>query len=125
MRKGESKTLTVALGTAPNTQQANASEPQRKQARTVPHLGLAVAPAAEVAGSGDKGVVVTAIDPGGAAAEHGLQNGDVILDVAGNAVNNSGDVRKALSEAEAEGKHDVLMRVKSAQAMRFVAVPIG
>ncbi len=125
MRKGESKTLTVALGTAPNTQQANAAEPQSKQARTVPHLGLAVAPAAEVAGSGDKGVVVTAIDPGGAAAEHGLQTGDVILDVAGNAVNSSGDVRKALSEAKAEGKHDVLMRVKSAQAMRFVAVPIG
>jgi serine protease Do len=126
IRRGEAKNLTATLGTAPNMQQATAEEPQSKQARTVPHLGFAVAPAAEVAGSGDnKGVVVTAINPEGAAAENGLQTGDVILDIAGNAVNSAGDVRKVLSDAKAEGKHDVLMRVRSTQAMRFVAMPIG
>lgn len=125
IRKGESKTLIIALGTAPNTQQARAEEPQSKQARSVPHLGFAVAPASEVAGSGDKGVVVTALDPTGTAAEHGLQTGDVILNVAGKTISNAAEVREALSEAKSEGKHDVLMRVKSAQATRFVALPIG
>ena len=34
--------------------------------------------------------VVTAVDPEGPAAEHGLQTGDVILDVGGKAVGNFG-----------------------------------
>jgi serine protease Do len=49
----------------------------------------------------------------------------VILDVAGAAVSSPGDVRKALSSAQADGKRTVLMRVKSGQGMRFVAVPLG
>jgi serine protease Do len=36
-----------------------------------------VAPAGDVAAS--KGVVVTAVNPQGPAAEHGVQSGDVIL----------------------------------------------
>jgi len=34
-------------------------------------------------------------------------------------------VRKALSHAQADGKRTILMRVKSGQGMRFVAVPLG
>ena len=79
----------------------------------------------EVAGSGDKGVVVTAVDPDGPAAEHGFQTGDVILDVGGKTVSNVADVRAALNAAKDSGKHDVLMRVKTADATRFVAVPFG
>ena len=62
--------------------------------------------------------MVTAVDPDGPAAEHGLQKGNVILDVGGKAVANAGDVRKALTEAKAQGKHDVLMRVKIGDATR-------
>ena len=78
-----------------------------------------------MAGSGDKGLVVTGIDPAGPAAEQGLQTGDVILDVGGKAVANVGDVRNALTEAKSQGKHDVLMRVKTADGTRFVAIPLG
>ena len=35
------------------------------------------------------------------------------------------DVRNATDRGKAQGKHDVLMRVKSADATRFVAVPLG
>jgi serine protease Do len=126
IRNGETKTLTVALGTMPNQTQAKANEEQRStQGRNVPHLGLTVAPASDVAGSGDKGVVVTSIDPEGPAADHGLQTGDVILDLGGKVVSSGGDIRKALSEAKADGKHDVLMRVKTSQATKFVAMPIS
>jgi serine protease Do len=109
----------------PNQQQANANEEQPKQHRNMPHLGLTVAPAGEVAGSGDKGVVVTSVDADGPAADHGLQTGDIILDVGGKAVSSAGDIRNALSAAKTDGKHDVLMKVKTSQATKFVAMPIG
>jgi serine protease Do len=91
----------------------------------LPHLGLSLAPANEVAGSGGKGVVVTDVDPGGSAAEHGFQSGDIILDIGGKTVGDTSDVRKSLSEARSQGKHAVLMRVKIADTMKFVALPIG
>jgi len=125
VRKGESKTITVTLGEMPNQQQANTSSPETPADRGVPHLGLTLSPANDVAGSGGKGVVVTGMDPEGAAAEHGFQTGDVILDVGGKAVSDPGDVRAALAEAKSQGKHDVLMRVKTAEAMKFVALPVG
>jgi serine protease Do len=124
LHKGESKTLTVALAEMPNDRQANAGDQQSKEVAGTPHLGLQLAPAADVQGSGDKGVVVTAVDPDGPAAEHGFQTGDVILNVGGKSVSNVGDVRSALNAAKDSGKHSVLMRVKTADATRFVAVPL-
>ena len=126
IHKGETKTLTVALGTMPNQREASAEHERSGSQRGVGgHLGLSVAPANEVAGSGDKGVVVTGVDPDGPAAEHGMQTGDVILDVGGKTVSTAGDIREALSKAKADGKRDVLMRVKSADNTRYVAVPVG
>jgi serine protease Do len=90
-----------------------------------PHLGLTLAPADEAAGSGGKGVVVTGVDPEGPAAVHGFQSGDVILAVGGKTVDDPSDVRNALSEAKSQGKHNVLLQVKTADAMKFVALPIG
>jgi serine protease Do len=84
-----------------------------------------VAPASDVAGAGSKGVVITAVDPEGPAAEHGLKSGDVILDVGGKSVSSVGELRGALSDAKSGGKHDVLIRVKSADNTHFVAMPIG
>jgi serine protease Do len=68
---------------------------------------------------------VTSVDPDGPAADHGFKTGDVILNVGGKAVANVGDVRSALKEASANGKHSVLMQVKTADATRFVAVPLA
>jgi serine protease Do len=126
LRKGEQKTINVTLAQMPNQpeKQANAGEDNRSP-RGVPHLGLSVAPADEVAGAGNKGVVVTAVDPDGPAAEHGIKSGDVILEVAGKSVANIGELRSALSDAKSAGKHDVLMRVKSADNTHFIAVPVG
>ena len=116
--------LTLTLGEVPNEQQARADTEQVTPAG-VPHLGLSVAPANDVAGSAGKGVVVTGIDPDGPAADQGMQTGDIILDVGGKAVANASDVRTALTEAKAQGKHDVLMRVKTGDGTRFVAMPLS
>src|SRR5262249_60581746 len=50
---------------------------------------------------------------------------DVILDVNGKAVSTPADVRRAVSEAQSDGKRSVLMRVKSGQGTHFVAVALG
>jgi serine protease Do len=126
LHKGTSKTVTLALGEMPNDRQANAGgERSSKEMAGTPRLGLALAPASEVDGAGNKGVVVTSVDPNGPAAEHGFKTGDVILNVGGKSVANVGDVRTALSDASANGKHSVLMQVKTADATRFVAVPLA
>jgi serine protease Do len=128
LRKGEAKTITVTLAKMPDQlgKQAKADEKTGDNAtRGVPHLGLSVAPANEVAGAGNKGIVVTSVDPDGPAAEHGIQSGDVILDVGGKGVTNVSDLRQALSQAKTDGKHDVLIRVKTSDNTHFVAMPIG
>jgi serine protease Do len=124
-RKGEVKTIDLTLGKMPSQQQAKADTDTGKSGDGSPRLGLSLAPAKEVAGSGEQGVAVVQVDPNGPAAERGMKTGDVILDVGGKTVANPADVRKALSEARAAGKNAVLMRVKTAEAVRFIALPIG
>jgi serine protease Do len=125
LHKGETRTVTLTLGQLPNEQQAATETGQGKSASNTPHLGLMLAPADEVAGSGDQGVVVTGVEPGGPAADHGVKTGDVILDVGGKAVAKVSDVRQALTQAQSHGKRDVLLRVRTADGMRFVALPIS
>ena len=90
------------------------------KANDEPQLGLSLAP-----GGGDEGVVVADVDPQGPAADYGFKPGDVILEVAGNSVTTPDELRKALGKARAEGKQSVLMRVKSEQGTRYVAIPLG
>ena len=84
-----------------------------------------LAPAGEVAGSGSEGVVVIEIDPKGLASEHGVKTGDVILDVGGTKVGAPADVRNAIMDAHKNGKRTVLMRLKSDEVTKFVAIPIA
>ena len=124
VRNGEPRSITATLAQLPNQQQAKAADDSAQPTSDVPHLGLTVAPAKDVSGAGDKGVVVTAVDPDGPAAEQGFRSGNIILEVGGKSVANASDVRKVLSDAKSQGKHQVLVRVKMGDAMRFVALPL-
>ena len=107
-RKGEEKTFTLTLGELPNQREARATPDDSEPNGTdVPRLGLTLAPAGEVAGSGSDGVVVTNVDPNGVAAEHGFKTGDVILEVGGKKVGSPADIRNALGDAQKEGKRTV------------------
>jgi serine protease Do len=123
LRKGEDKSLTVTLGNMPDERQAKAAN-QDANGKDMPRLGMTLAPAKEVGGAGSKGVAVVSVEPDSTAAERGMRSGDVILDVAGKPVSDVAEVRKALSDARAEGKKNVLLRVMSEDQTRFVAVPV-
>ena len=126
IRQGEEKTLTLTLGELPKERQAAAvTTDQESQGTEVPRLGLTLAPASKTAGASGNGVVVTGVQPGSVAADHGFQTGDIILDVGGKAVSTPTDVRKHLGDARKEGKHTVLFRVKSGEGTKFVALPLG
>jgi serine protease Do len=127
LHKGTEKTVNVTLGELPAQQkEARADLGNNSDAGAeIGKLGLTLAPAGRVSGSGTQGVVVTAVDPSGVAADHGFATGDVILEVAGKSVNTPADVRREISGARSEGKHAVLMRVKSGENTKFVAVPVG
>ncbi len=128
VRNGEHKTMEVTLTKLPSQHQAKAEQNSQKSASNqsgLPHLGLELAPASDVAGAGDKGVAVVGVEPDGPAAQRGVQTGDVILQVGGKTVANADEVRSALREARGSGKHDVLMQVKAPGGTRFIAVPVG
>jgi S1-C subfamily serine protease len=123
-RKGEEKSVSLTLGEPPKGREARAVSSNSSRTDTdIPELGLMLAPAEQVAGGGSEGLVVTKIDPTGLASEHGVKTGDVIFDIGGNKVAAPEDVRNAISEKN--GKRTVLMRLKSDEVMRFVAIPIA
>ena len=84
-------------------------------------LRLRLTPANEVSGARDQGVAIIAVDPNGDAAQKGLTDGDVILQVAGENVLNPDDVKADMASARQDGKKTVLMKIKTAKGEIFVA----
>jgi serine protease Do len=128
----EERTITVTLGRLP-TKSAPAAE-RETTGRGAPNpgpggapvdLGLRFAPAASMPGSGGRGLIVTGVDPTGIAADEGLELGDVILEIGGASVNTAEELQGKLRDARREGKRTVLLRLKSGETTRFVAMPIG
>ncbi len=129
LHNGSQKTVSLKLGEMPSQKEAmNKSSDDNDNGNAgveLGKLGLTLAPAERVAGAGSKGVVVTAVDSSGAAAEHGFSTGDVILEVAGKSVSSPSDVRKAIAGVKKDGKRTVLLRVKKGDNTRFVALPVA
>ncbi len=72
-----------------------------------------------------KGVVVTGVDDGSDAAEKRLGVGDVIVEVAQEAVTNAADVKKRVDQLKKDGKKSVLLLVSNGEGdLRFVAVSL-
>ena len=121
IRNGAPLIVDVTLGTMPIEKIASVetSGERSVDSKTVlANLGLTLRTA-----RGQEGVVVSDIDPEGAAADKGLKEGDVILEVAGKTVSHPSDVADAIDAARNDGKKSVLMRVKSGEGERFLALP--
>jgi serine protease Do len=120
VRDGSPMTISVTLGAMPadKTASVETRESDANDGSALAKLGLTLRPA-----RGQDGVVVADVDPDGAAADKGLKEGDVILEVAGKPVNRPADVAEAIQAAKADGKKSVLLRVKSGDGERFLTLP--
>jgi serine protease Do len=123
LHNGQAKSLEVVLGQMPGEHQAK-TESTGSTEREGVHLGVMLAPA-DRDDPDAQGVIITAVDPDGAAAQQGLEPGDVILKVNGSSVASPPQVGEALADAKSQGKHDVLMKVKSRKGTVFVAIPLA
>jgi serine protease Do len=122
LRNGQALSLMITAGELSQAKKG----PSDKQARPGEEaaLGLTLAPATLVPGAGESGIVVMEINPESGAAAGGLQVGDIVLNIGGRPVAAVADFNRMVGEARAQTKRTLLIRVRRADAMNFVAVPL-
>jgi len=122
LRGGASQTIDVTLGAMPTEkEQVAMNAPTAPEAgRDVAKLGMKLVRPRD----GEEGVRVADVDPDSPAAERGIQVGDVILDAGGKPANRPEDIAQAFSAARTDGRKAVLLRVKTEDSVRFVALPV-
>jgi serine protease Do len=119
VRDGAKQTISVKLGAMAGEKEAKAEAPAKAEEPTqLARLGLTLAPAR----AGHEGVTVAEVDPDGIAGQKGMQTGDVIIDAGGKPVASAADITAALDAAKASGHKAVLLRVKSGENFRFIAL---
>jgi serine protease Do len=123
LHDGKERTVQVTLGELPTAKPHRAPEPP-PSSETPPDLGLTLAPAGQIRGTGGRGVVVLDAKRRNS-GHHAIAPGDIILEVAGKPVNSAGDVRSAVTDARRGGKRTVMIHLQSGGTSRFVAVPVG
>jgi serine protease Do len=115
IRGGKAQTVPVTLDAMPTDMKMASAKVEEPKTGSLSSLGLEVTTADDGAG-----VKITKVDPNSAAAERGLKEGDIILEVAGTQVNDPATIATALKGAT--GKK-VLMLIKTADGQRYLALP--
>jgi serine protease Do len=127
LRGGNQQDLKVKLGTL-TPESAQATEGSGGGEPGGGKLGVTVAPLTpELAQQlgvrrGTTGVVVDSVDPGGPAAQAGIQSGDLIQEVNRQAVRSPSELRDALAKS---GNRPPLLLVNRGGQAVFVSVPLG
>ena len=120
IRDGQQLVARLTLAALPSAKTAKADIPDAAQ-MTPTGFGFSLAPA----DAAKSGVEIADVEPDGAAASRGLREGDVIVEIAGKAVNSPVDVTSALTSAKAGARKVVLLKIKSMDdGPHFVAVPV-
>src|ERR1700760_1139562 len=135
IRKGEEQTKRVTLGRLedsdkPQPAAVKSPEPAEKPV-TQKALGLDLANLSKDLRTrykikeSVKGVIITGVDNASDAAEKRLAAGDVIVEVAQEAVANAADIKKRVEQLKKDGKKSVLLLVSNADGeLRFVALSV-
>lgn len=135
IRKGEEQTKKVTLGRLQDPEKVQAAvktdEPPPEKLVTQKALGLDLAVLNKDLRTRYKikdtvkGVVVTNVDGNSDAAEKRLSAGDVIVEVAQEAVASGADVQKRVDQLKKDGKKSVLLLVSNGDGeLRFVALSV-
>lgn len=135
IRKGEQQTKKVTLGqlqeevkevSVKTTVPADTDKPATQKALGLDLTGLTkdLRTKYKIKDS-VKGVLVTSVDASSDAANKRLSAGDVIVEVAQEAVSNPADVRKRIEQLKKDGKKSVLLLVSNGEGeVRFVALNV-
>jgi serine protease Do len=135
IRKGEEQTKKVTLGRLEDNDKpvpaaVKTPEPAEKPV-TQRALGLDLATLSKDLRSrykikdSVKGVIITNVEGASDAAEKRLAAGEVIVEVAQEAVSNAADVKKRVDQLKKDGKKSVLLLVSNAEGeLRFVALSV-
>ncbi len=130
LRSGREEAISVKLGdfkdaSGPQPTPAKAEAPKAAPAVTLSQLGVSLAnPGSAQAKGVREGLVVTEVETGSDAAAKGIRAGDVILEVSSQPVASAADLTKGVEEAQKLGRRAVLLRVKTGEVSRFVAVQL-
>src|SRR3954470_20409690 len=136
IRKGKEESRKVTLGRLEDTEKvqqaaAKTKEDPAEKPVTQKALGLDLAALSKDLRTkykikdSVKGVIVTGVDGNSDAAEKRLSAGDVIVEVAQEAVTNAADIKKRVDQLKKDGKKSVLLLVSNGEGeLRFVALSV-
>src|SRR4030088_2621675 len=136
IRKGKEENRKVTLGRLEDTEKvqqaaAKTKEDPAEKPVTQKALGLDLAALSKDLRTkykikdSVKGVIVTGVDGNSDAAEKRLSAGDVIVEVAQEAVGNAADIKKRVDQLKKDGKKSVLLLVANGDGeLRFVALSV-
>jgi serine protease Do len=135
IRKGQEETHKVTLGRLEDTDKAQPASVKKDEPVDKPvtqkALGLDLATLSkDLRGKykikdSVKGVLVTGVDGSSDAADKRLSAGDVIVEVAQEAVTSAADIKKRVDQLKKDGKKSVLLLVSNADGeLRFVALSV-
>jgi serine protease Do len=135
IRKGAEETHKVTLGRLEDgdkaVQASAKTQPEPEKPVTQKALGLDLATLSKDLRSrykvkdSVKGVIITNVDGSSDAAEKRLSPGEVIVEVAQEAVSNAADVKKRVDQLKKDGKKSILLLVSNADGeLRFVALSV-
>jgi serine protease Do len=135
IRKGKDETKKVTLGRLEDDEKKEASlkpsAPEPEKTVTQKALGLDLAALTAnlrtryKVKESVKGVVITSVEGSRDAAEKNLGAGDVIMEVAQEAVTNVADIRKRVDQLKKEGKKTALLTVSNPNGeVRFVTLGV-
>jgi serine protease Do len=123
-RYGKTHTIPVTLGSFPGAKELAKLEeaPVNPASTELSQLGISLVSGKDA--GGDEGVMISDVDSASDAATKGLKNGDYILEIQGAPVTKASEVEAGVKKAKDAGRKAVLLRVKSGETVRFVAVQL-
>jgi serine protease Do len=125
VREGKRTDLSVTLAQMKEKQPKKVASNDTNAHQSFENLGIAVAPSDEVQGAGKDGIAIIEVAPNGAAAEAGLEPGDIILKAGSISIASAGDLQSALERAREAGRSKALLLVRRQAAEHYVAVPVA
>ncbi|MGA9866711.1 MAG: DegQ family serine endoprotease [Acetobacteraceae bacterium] len=131
-RDGKEITLQATLAEKPDDVEkaAVSAAPAPPKPAEIAGLGMTLAPIDQGArdryhlGADQKGVVVTDVAGGGAAAQRGVKPGDVIVEVQQSEVSSPDDVRRRVETVRKEDRKSVLVLIQRADGLSWVPLPL-